>query len=434
MEQSNKNKSIDELLGEVKNNREIPTVNEFSIDSIPETELTEEEILESLEPKNEIDLLLREAKSKRVLDDDLSFTRKFRYGAAQETHALGNIYRQGKAFVNSMISDETYSEAARRIEAERQEDIFERFPEFRGKEEDAAVIAGRISKGFADPIALLIPWFRIARYGSTALRRTASLAGAGGAFTAGDAALREWSLTGKVSPVNIGAAAVIGGITTPLGGIITDKIRKAIPGGKVITVDENGNPVITNMSKLDAEDTLGDLSPEIQKGLELVSNDVYKVSGPYVARFSKNLESLGVIYNKRLLVRNDLKKSQKELDQLKRIGLDKQGELFEGGQIDEITKIINSQKKLVEQYQKEIDDILIKQMPEDLAIVGFESFKRAYQAGLLKGKVGEQLTRAFVQEAVRPILGGVGGFAVGTILGEDRNEKFLTAAIGAGIK
>ena len=116
-----------------------------------------------------------------------------------------------------MISDETYSEAARRIEAERQEDIFERFPEFRGKEDDAAVIAGKIAKGIADPIALLIPWFRIARYGSTAYRRAASLAGAGGAFSAGDAALREWSLYGKINPTVVGGAALIGGIMTPLG-------------------------------------------------------------------------------------------------------------------------------------------------------------------------------------------------------------------------
>ena len=389
------------------------------------TNLNQEEILDSLEDKDELGKLASDMNMK--LGDDISFFRKFNYGRKQEPHILGNIYRQGKAFVNSKTSDETYSEAARRIEAERQEATFKKFEEFRGKNEDLAVTLGRIAAGLYDPVALLIPWTRIAQAGRVATIAT------GGAFTAGDAALRDWSLTGTVNPLTIGLAAGLGGVATGIGSIIADKGRKLIPSGKVITVDETGKPVVTNMSRIDAEDTLGDLSPEIQKGLELVSNDVYKVSGPYVARFSKNLESLGVIYNKRLLVRNDLKKSQKELDQLKRIGLDKQGELFEGGQIDEITKIINSQKKLVEQYQKEIDDILIKQMPEDLAIVGFESFKRAYQAGLLKGKVGEQLTRAFVQEAVRPILGGVGGFAVGTILGEDRNDQFMTAAIGAGI-
>ena len=53
-------------------------------------------------------------------------------------------------------------------------------------------------------------------------------------------------------------------------------------------------------------------------------------------------------------------------------------------------------------------------MPEDLGVVGFESFKKAYQAGLLKGRIGEQLTRAFVQEMVRPLIGAVGGFAAGS--------------------
>ena len=67
------------------------------------------------------------------------------------------------------------------------------------------------------------------------------------------------------------------------------------------------------MSRIDAEDTLGDLSPEIQRGLELVSDDVYKVSGPYIARFSKDLESLGVKYNKRLIARNELKKASETI-------------------------------------------------------------------------------------------------------------------------
>ena len=321
----------------------------------------------------------------------------------------------------------TYSEAARQIENERQEAIFEDFPEFRGKEEDAAVISGRVAAGFYDPVALAIPWTRIAQAG-----RLATIA-AGGTFSAGDAALREYSLYGTVSPLNVGLAAGIGSAATGVSAVIADKVNKAIPGGKLITVDETGKPVITNMSRIDVEDTLGDLSPEVKKGLELVSNDVYKVSGPYIARFSKDLESLGVKYNKRLIARNELKKHQKQLEQLERIGLDKQGELFKGGQVEQVKKIIAAQKKLIEKYQKEIDDILLKQMPEDLGVVGFESFKKAYQAGLLKGKVGEQLTRAFVQEAVRPLIGAVGGFAAGSAMGADDNSAYMSAAIGAGI-
>ena len=392
---------------------------------LPTTNLTEEEIVDSLDNKDKLSKLASGMNMR--LGDDISEFRKFNYGRAQETHIIGNLYRQGKAFFDSATSDETYTEAARRIEAERQKAIFEKFPEFKGKEEDAAVLAGRIATGFYDPVALLIPWTRIAKYGMGATIAT------GSSFTAGDAALREWSLTGNVSPLNIGISAGVGGVATGISSVIADKVRKAIPGGKLITVDDKGNPVVTNMSRIDAEETLGDLSPEIKKGLELVSDDVYKVSGPYIARFSKDLESLGVKYNKRLIARNELKKHQKQLDQLKRIGLDKQGELFKGGQLERVKKIISKQKKLVDKYQKEIDDILIEQMPEDLGIVGFESFKKAYQAGLLKGKIGEQLTRAFVQEAVRPILGGIGGFAVGTILGEDRNDQFMTAAIGSGI-
>jgi|GEM_PF-5195357 len=422
---SNREKSIQELIAEKATT---PETTEISLDSIPETNLTEEEVVEGLEEKDDIHIELD--KKNRLLDDDITFARKFNYGRAQETHILGNLWRQAKALYRSTNPDEltlTYSKAARQIENERQEAIFEDFPEFRGKEEDAAVISGRVAAGFYDPVALAIPWTRIAQAG-----RLATIA-AGGTFSAGDAALREYSLYGTVSPLNVGLAAGIGSAATGVSAVIADKVRKAIPGGKLITVDETGKPVITNMSRIDVEDTLGDLSPEIKKGLELVSNDVYKVSGPYIARFSKDLESLGVKYNKRLIARNELKKHQKQLEQLERIGLDKQGELFKGGQVEQVKKIIAAQKKLVEKYQKEIDDILLKQMPEDLGVVGFESFKKAYQAGLLKGKVGEQLTRAFVQEAVRPLIGAVGGFAAGSAMGADDNSAYMSAAIGAGI-
>jgi len=425
MEQPNKNKSIEELIDEKISNPKLLEKDEVSFDSIPETSLSEEEIADSLEDKNEIELAV--SKANNLLGDDISEFRKFNYGAAQETHIIGNLYRQGKAFVNSVTSDETYSEAARRIEAERQEAIFEKFPEFRGKEEDAAVLAGRIATGFIDPVALAVPWTRIAQAG-----RIATIT-AGGAFSAGDAALRQYSLYGTFSPLTVGLAAGVGAGATTISSVIADKVNKAIPGGKLITVDETGKPVVTNMSRIDAEDTLGDLSPEIQKGLELISDDVYKVSGPYIARFAKDLESLGVKYNKRLIARNELKKHQKELEQLERVGLDKQGELFKGGQVETVKEIIAKQKKLIETYQNDIDDILLKQMPEDLAIVGFESFKKAYQAGLLKGKVGEQLTRAFVQEAVRPLIGAVGGFAAGSAMGANDNSLYMSTAIGAGI-
>ena len=422
-----KNLTIEQVLkleqqNSVSNNETSFTLPEKEL---PITNLTEEEVVDSLDDRDKLEELARNTDT--LLGDDISFARKFNYGREQETHIIGNLYRQGKAFVDSITSDETYSDAARRIEAERQEAIFEKFPEFRGKEEDAAVISGRVAAGFYDPVALAIPWTRIAQAG-----RLATIA-AGSSFTAGDAALREYSLYGTVSPLNVGLAAGIGGVATGISSVVADKFNKAIPGGKLITVDETGKPVVTNMSRIDAKDTLGDLSPEIQKGLELISDDVYKVSGPYIARFSKDLESLGVKYNKRLIARNELKKHQKQLDQLERVGLDKQGELFKGGQVETVKEIIAKQKKLIETYQKDIDDILLKQMPEDLGVVGFESFKKAYQAGLLKGKVGEQLTRAFVQEMVRPLIGATGGFAVGVTLGEDKDDHFMTKAIGAGI-
>ena len=52
------------------------------------------------------------------------------------------------------------------------------------------MFAGRVATGFLDPVALAIPWTRIAQAG-----RIATIT-AGSAFSAGDAALREYSLYG----------------------------------------------------------------------------------------------------------------------------------------------------------------------------------------------------------------------------------------------
>ena len=238
-----KNLTIEQVLkleqqNSVSNNETSFTLPEKEL---PITNLTEEEVVDSLDDRDKLEELARSTDT--LLGDDISFARKFNYGREQETHIIGNLYRQGKAFVDSVTSDETYSDAARRIEAERQEAIFEKFPEFKGKEEDAAVISGKIAAGFYDPVALAIPWYRIGKYGIKATMA------AGSAFTAGDAALREWSLTGNVSPLNVGIAAGIGAGATGISAVIADKVRKSIPSGKLITVDKTWKRMTTNKEK-----------------------------------------------------------------------------------------------------------------------------------------------------------------------------------------
>ena len=91
---------------------------------------------------------------------------------AQEPTAVGSAYRLIKAGVQAAFDpEEDYKEARERIENERQEKILEEFPEFRGKQEDAAVLTGRGTIALIDPITFLIPWTKIAKAGKESIRR-----------------------------------------------------------------------------------------------------------------------------------------------------------------------------------------------------------------------------------------------------------------------
>ena len=67
-------------------------------------------------------------------EKDISFSREFAYGAAQEPTAIGGAYRITKAAIQSAFDrGETYKTARKRIEDARQEKILEDFPQFRDK-------------------------------------------------------------------------------------------------------------------------------------------------------------------------------------------------------------------------------------------------------------------------------------------------------------
>ena len=81
-----------------------------------------------------------------------STKRKIQYGIAQEPTVLRNVLTLSSAGIESLFSEKTYSEIAREKEARRQASIYKDFPEFVGREEDAAVMAGRMSIGLVDPV------------------------------------------------------------------------------------------------------------------------------------------------------------------------------------------------------------------------------------------------------------------------------------------
>ena len=164
--------------------------------------------------------------------ENIDTSRKFAYGAAQEPAIIGSAYRLGKAALQSAFSEETFDEASKRIEAERQANIYEDFPEFKGlkeKEEDAAILSGRVGVALADPITFLVPWTKIAKSGKVAVAAT------GAGITTADVALREKTLYGEVDPTTLAIAGTIGGGSSLLGDVVARKFGRGTLSDKELT-------------------------------------------------------------------------------------------------------------------------------------------------------------------------------------------------------
>ena len=137
------------------------------IDSIPE--MPEEKEFNFFESEEYKTYTSKKPAQLQKLGDDISFTRKFDYGTAQEMTALGSAWQITKAAIEAGFNkDKDYEDVRSRNEEQRQEKIFEEFPEFRGREEDAAVIAGRVGQALVDPVTFFVPWAKIAKAGKIA--------------------------------------------------------------------------------------------------------------------------------------------------------------------------------------------------------------------------------------------------------------------------
>ena len=132
-------------------------LNEFSIKNL-EKNVTEEEQQKADELFSK-GLIEAERKDKPL--SDIAETRKIRYGAKQEMTILGNLYQTARAHF-TQESHESFNDALKRVEKERQSKIFQEFPDFYGKEEDGYVLTGRFGQAIFDPAYFAIPWLRIA--------------------------------------------------------------------------------------------------------------------------------------------------------------------------------------------------------------------------------------------------------------------------------
>ena len=199
---------------------------------------------------------------------DISFSREFAYGVAQEPTALGSLFRIGKAAVQSGFDiNEDYEEARSRIEKERQVKIREEFPEFTGREETIGVMAGRAGLALADPATFFMPWVKIAKAG-----KVASI-GAAGVFGATDLALREEALYGEVRPevVALGFGAGLAGGAIGEAGIAL--YNKAI-NTKVKVSNSIGTPIEKEI-KIPGPTKLSDIDIGNAEALEQVGKQTF---------------------------------------------------------------------------------------------------------------------------------------------------------------
>ena len=348
--------------------------------------------------------------------------RKLKYGWAQEPTIAGSLWRLGKAKLTSLVSDKTYEEAARDIEAERQVKIAKDFPELIGMEEDGVVLAGRMALAISDPVTLFIPWLKLAKAGKLAV------AGVGAAVATGDIALREKALYGEINPLSLGLAAGLGAGSSVLASVLMPAnkgIRKTFEtindkGTKVLKrVDVGGgatiqNPLLTirNKKKL--------IEESLKTGDEIVSQH-----SKIINNLIESNNNAGFYFAERKIAEGEIRIARKELNTL----LTK----HEGLEIAEVTAARNRLLKHEEKFEEfttKLQNILFNELPEDFAQSGLIQFNQAFKNGLLGD---EAMVQWFMQELTRPIIGGLGGLAMGvTTADEDDSMSYVYALVGLG--
>ena len=368
-------------------------------------------------------------------EKDISFSREFAYGAAQEPTAIGSAYRITKAAIQSAFDrGETYEEARDRIESQRQEKILEEFPEFKDRPETAGVISGRAAVALADPATFLVPWAKAAKAGKIASLTTA------GTFGATDLALREEALYGEIRPESVALGFGLGAAGGALGDYGMSLYNKAVKT-KVKIPNEKGQMVDKDVDIPPASE-----AQVFKDEVPLINQTINETLRTDAAQANKNLGNLTTKINNIEKQRNEITESVKKLEKDFKTKVTKINKL-EDGFIDYSTyqSLLSTptkksefikQKEILLKQKKELNDelkiIYLQEKPKDLLDVTNKTMVKAFKNGVLT----ENLTRGIIQETVRPLFGGIigGGFgATFTEEGEGNEKTIQFALIGAGI-
>ena len=350
--------------------------------------------------------------------DEPTALRKAQYGAAQETYLLGDIGR----LTYAAFSPKTIQQ----IERERQQKIFDEFPEFKdGKyDADAAVLGGRALVMVTDPVYLAMPWARAAQAGRAYkgykkyAAATAATSALGATVGGGTTALKKGATGQELTGDDILFGATAGAVLSPVAmgvsagiGKVAGKVAPKFFGG-----DKLKEEAVAELLKKNQVQSLN-LS---QKQLEQVK----KISSlPEIKRLFKELAAEDNNYLKFILPQQNIIKKINELGLksddpkaletliknltsaevklLKEAGVKKAGP-------NSVARALNKQIKLgIERQAK-------KEYDYNVAVI-----EQIHAIGGLKSQIG----RALAINLTRPIIGAGMGAGAG-VLWADSEEGF----------
>lgn len=363
-------------------------------------------------------------------------TTLMRYGWALETNLVGDLWRLGRA---ALDSEKTIKD----IEAERVAKIYED-PEF-SKFKDGSfdnnpyVWAGRIGVMASDPVYALMPWARAAQAGNFIGKGGAALFSLGSATGAADAAIRTKARTGSVDWKMVGLGATIGGgATVAIGGAgkalpymfpslfknkkIADEAVKAAKGKTTPLLTDGESAILNSVNKSDkvtlafknindADNNLFKLLSERERLSSIVTKEVSKVRKikkgvpSKKPKFETTGDSPGIIVGMNEVNQRALKKANGNLQKARDARRNFLKEWDDS--------IIEAQNKITRSHS----DYYLNVLRELEA-----------QQGLT-----QKVVRAFAYNTTRPMVGGLFGAGAGTLYGADDQDVIYWAAAGAGL-
>ena len=422
---------------------------------------------------------------KQVDLEQIDTGRKIAYGAAQEPMILGSLGRVVKAGVESAFTDETFDEVLKDIEKERQEKILDDFPDFKGlKEEDAAILSGRVSTALVDPITFLIPWTKVAKAG-----RIATIGTGAGVATA-DVALREKVLYGEVNPGSLLFASTLGGLSSGIGDVIARRFRATDePDIKLTKKEQDVYDEIEPLAVARLSDKLDSLrdAPNTSKIVteaeftqrrfneanalyKQLNGKAYKVEEARLSKYQKQLETIKA--KPALATAKDRTRTltQEQINKIREAPARKTPtpKLVSVFKIREA--VTAKQKRILKQEEKLNKQILKLTTPKDelesiyrkAGVTDFEELKalnkeaqktisQSYnvlnknseiiadamlepiEQAAKRGELTESLIQKIMYESTRPLFGAGIGWALGTTFGDEDDSSLMWSLTGIGL-